>query len=284
MQTHCLHGYHVITWTDGFDQSLASLITDCPELVLGKRIAIVACDGGPYQPDQAEMAKGWTMQGGLVISPSVQSIADLPTPGFDEWYVYEDEIPHEQLVASVNHYRFSVLDEQSEQAQVFWSQVRHFQPLHVLGAGGGYMFALSRSEHIHRQLQKLFITHTGIPDPAAFFLALGGLHDAKFDASANATDKTLTLEIDDINANLLDMPEYPGKEKAIFIFSDVAGVDMDYDVDEVSNCRIYDLKIKRDDDSGRSTMDIAISPGGSLSFLFSTVKRVEYFCKPQLKE
>ncbi len=271
-QTHYLHGYHVITWTDGFDRSLASLITDCPELILGRRIAIVACDGGPYQPGQAEIAKGWTVHGELAISPGVQSIADLPTPGFDEWYVYENEVTHEQLVASVNHHGFSVLDEQSEQAQVFWSQVRRFQPLHVLGAGAGSMFALSRDEHIHRQLQKLFMTHTDIPDPAAFFLTLGGLHDAKFHANANATDNTLTLTVDDINANLLDMPEYPGKEQAIFIFSDVADVNMDYDVNNNEQGRIYDIEIKDTVNSHKSTLIMAISPGGKLCFDFTSVK------------
>lgn len=244
-KTHYLHGYHVIVWTDNFDPSLATLIQSYPELVLGRQVAIAACDGGPYQPDQAEMARGWTLNNKLAVSPRVQSIADLPTPGFDEWYVYEGELPRAQHAISVNHFEFSVLDEQSEQARVFWSQVENFQPLHVLGAGAGSMFVLSRDEQIHRQLQKIFITHTDIPDAAALFLTLGGLHDARFHASANPSDKTLTLEVDDINANLLGLPEYPGKNPAIFVFSNVAGLDMDYDVDDARNCRIYDMEIKQ---------------------------------------
>ncbi|MFZ6713095.1 hypothetical protein [Undibacterium sp. TC9W] len=278
-KTHYRHGYHIIVWTDIFDPSLTTLIQRCPELVLGRQVAIAACDGGSYQPDQAKMARDWVVHNTLAVSPRVQDIADLPTPGFDEWYVYEAEPPREQHAVSVNHFGFSVFDEQSEQARVFWSQVESFQPLHVLGAGAGSMFVLSRDEQIHRQLQKIFIMHTDIPDPAAFFLALGGLHDARFHASANPSDKTLTLEVDDINANLLGLPEYPGKELALFIFSNVADVDMDYDVDDVSNCRIYDMEIKTEWDARRSTMNIAISPGGRLSFLFSTVKRVAYFSK-----
>ncbi|MFZ6875716.1 hypothetical protein ACO0LF_26920 [Undibacterium sp. Di27W] len=275
IQTHYLHGYHIIVWTDTFDPSLTTLIQSCPELVLGRHVAIAACDSGPYQPDQAEMARGWVVHDTLAVSPPVQDIADLPTPGFDEWYVYETEPPREQHAVSVNHFGFSVPDEQSEQARVFWSQVEKFQPLHVLWAGAGAMFVLTRDEQIHRQLQKIFIMHTDIPDPVAFFLTLGGLHDARFHASANPADKTLTLEIDDINTNFLGMPEYPGKDPAIFIFSTVAGVDMNYDVDDASNCRIYDMEIKTEWDARRSTMNISISPGGRLSFLFSTVKRVE---------
>ncbi len=280
-QTHYLHGYHVIVWTDIFDPSLTTLIQSCPELVLGRQVAIAACDGGPYQPDQAEMARGWVVHNKLAVSPHVQDIANLPTPGFDEWYVYETEIPSEQHAISVNHFEFSVLDEQTERARVFWSQVENFRPLHVLGAGVGSMFVLSRDEQVHKQLQKIFIMHTDIPDPAVFFLALGGLHDARFHAGANPSDKTLTLEIDDINANLIGLPDYPGKESALFIFSNVTGVDMDYDVDDASNCRIYDLEIKTEWDARRSTMNIPISPGGRLSFRFSTVKRVKYLSKPQ---
>jgi len=144
------------------------------------------------------------------------------------------------------------------------------------------MFVLSRDEQAHKQLQKIFTMHTDIPDPAAFFLALGGLHDARFHASANPSDKTLTLEINDINANLLGMPGYPGKDLAIFVFSIVSDVDMDYDIDDASNCRIYDLEIKNENNSGRSTANISISSGGRLTFLFSTVKRVKYLSKPQL--
>ncbi|BBB68328.1 hypothetical protein UNDYM_4075 [Undibacterium sp. YM2] len=281
-KTHYLHGYHIIVWTDNLDLSLAPLIQSCPELVMGQHVAIAACDGGPYLPDQVEMARGWTLNNKLAVSPRVQDITDLPTPGFDEWYVYEGEAPRAQHAISVNRFGFSVLDEQSEQARVFWSQVENFQPLHVLGAGVGSMFVLSRDEQIHRQLQKIFMMHTDIPDPAAFFLALGGLHDTRFHASANPSDKTLTLEIDDINANFLGLPEYPGKEPALFIFSNVAGLDMNYDVDDASNCRIYDMEIKTEWDARRSTMNISISPGGRLSFLFSTVKRVTYFSKSPL--
>ncbi|MFZ6642318.1 hypothetical protein ACO0LL_21525 [Undibacterium sp. TC4M20W] len=281
-QTHYRHGCHIFVWTGIADPSLATLIQSCPELVLGRQVTIAACDGGPYQPDQEEMARGWVVHNTLAVSPHVQDIADLPTPGFDEWYVYEAEPPREQHAVSVNHFEFSVLDEQSEQARVFWSQVESFQPLHVLGAGAGFMFVLSRDEQIHRQLQKIFVMHTDISNPAAFFLALGGLHDARFHASVNPSDKTLTLEVDDININLLGLPEYPGKEPALFIFSNVASVDMDYDVDDASNYRIYDLEIKTEWDARRSTMNISISRGGRLSFLFSTVKRIEYLSKSPL--
>lgn len=153
LQIQSRSGYHVIVWSDTFDPSLATLITSFPELVLGHRIAIASCDSGPFQPDQAEMAQGWTVQGALVISPCVQSISDLPTPGFDEWYVYDGDTCPEHHASFVNHYSFSPLDEHSEFAKDFWKQVERFQPLHALGAGPSMMFFLTRDETVYKKLQ-----------------------------------------------------------------------------------------------------------------------------------
>lgn len=152
-QSHYRPGYHVIVWSDGFDPSLATLITSFPELVLGHRVAVASCDGGTFQPDLTDMAKGWTVQGTQAISPRVHSISDLPTPGFDEWYVYDEDPCIEHHASFVNHYSFSPLDEYSECTKVFWKQVERFQPLHVLGAGTPVMFFLTRDEAVYKKIQ-----------------------------------------------------------------------------------------------------------------------------------
>lgn len=152
-QSHYRPGYHVIVWADDFDPSLATLIASVPELVLGHRVAIASCDSGPFQVDEEDMAKGWAIIGRLAISPRVQSISDLPTPGFDEWYVYESDVPREEHASFVNHHDFSPFDENSKQTENFWKQVERFQPLHVLGAGASTMFLVTRDEAIHKKWQ-----------------------------------------------------------------------------------------------------------------------------------
>jgi len=152
-QSHYRPGYHVIVWADNFDPSLATLITSFPELILGHRVAIASCDSGPFQVDEEDMAKGWAILGRLAISPRVQSISDLPTPGFDEWYVYESDVPREEHASFVNHHDFSLFDENSKQTENFWKQVERFQPLHVLGAGASTMFLVTRDEAIHKKWQ-----------------------------------------------------------------------------------------------------------------------------------
>lgn len=153
MQTLSFSGYHVMVWSANFDPSLAALITSVPELVLGHSIAVASCDSAPFLADEVDMAKGWAIHDRLAISPRVQSISDLPTPGFDEWYVYDGEVPTSHHASFVNHHDFSPLDEHSKQAEDFWKQVERFQPLHVLGAGASTMFLLTRDEAIYKKLQ-----------------------------------------------------------------------------------------------------------------------------------
>ncbi|MBC3907950.1 hypothetical protein [Undibacterium umbellatum] len=115
--------------------------------------------------------------------------------------------------------------------------------------------------------------HTHIKDPAAFFLALGGMHDARFHVRVNQSDETLMIDVDDIYLNFLDLPEYPGKQNSTFTFFDVENICLDFAVEDSINCRIYDITIKSEKDSCRDTLIMSISPGGQLAFDFSTVRR-----------
>lgn len=115
--------------------------------------------------------------------------------------------------------------------------------------------------------------HTHIKDPAAFFLALGGMHDARFHVRVNQSDETLMIDVDDIYTSFLDLPEYPGKQNSTFTFFDVGNICLDFAVEDSINCRIYDITIKSEKDSCRDTLIMSISPGGQLAFDFSTVRR-----------
>jgi hypothetical protein len=128
------HGYWVVQWSGNCDPSLEDLLVVAPALVRTKRVAVVACDGGPYTPSADELAAGWSLAGNVAISGEVTDPLDLPTPGFDEWYVFDAVPGIVPTRVHVNRYNFSVFDE-SDEAKSFWEQVVNAQPLHVLGAG-----------------------------------------------------------------------------------------------------------------------------------------------------
>lgn len=136
-------GYWVIQWASAWDPSLTDLLRIAPELVLGKRVAITSCDSGPFQPSADELTAGWSVEGTVAISREITQPADLPAPGFDEWYVF-DVVP--SVISTRNHvnrHNFSVVDE-CDTAESFWEQIRKTQPLHVLGAGTPHMFFATR--------------------------------------------------------------------------------------------------------------------------------------------
>ena len=142
-------GYWVIAWADGFDPSLDDLLPHLPETVVGRRILIASFDSGQFVPTQGELDSGWSLQGNQAVSPPVQSASDLPAVGFDEWYVYEGDVPREHHKAFVNRLGFSPLDPACMEANQFWEQVKRFQPLHVLGAGTPTMFLVTRDEQTY---------------------------------------------------------------------------------------------------------------------------------------
>ncbi|MEC5217399.1 hypothetical protein RCH09_002357 [Actimicrobium sp. GrIS 1.19] len=159
--THSIerYGYWAMQWSTAWDPSLSDLLQVAPELVLGKRVAITSCDSGPYTLTVDELTAGWRLAETVAISKEITEAAELPAPGFDEWYVF-DVVP--SLVPTrnyVNCYSFSPLSE-CDTTELFWEQIRMTQPLHVLGAGTPHMFFVTRDRDSFERVKKLEHTCT----------------------------------------------------------------------------------------------------------------------------
>jgi len=142
-------GYWAVTWAGGFDPSLDDLLAHVPEAVVGRRVLVASFDSGDLAPTRQDLDDGWSVQGTQAVSPPVQAASDIPAVGFDEWYVYDGEVPPERHAAFVNRFGFSPLDPDCPEANEFWEQVQRLQPLHVLGAGTPFMFLVTRDEQIY---------------------------------------------------------------------------------------------------------------------------------------
>ena len=147
-------GYWAIQWSADWDPSLTDLLRLVPEIVCGKRVAITSCDSGPYRPSAAEISAGWSFNGTTGISKVIVHYEELPTPGFDEWYVFDSPPLLIPTRNHVNRYNFSVIDECDATAS-FWEQIRLTQPLHVLGAGTPNMFFVTRDQSSFDRVQGL---------------------------------------------------------------------------------------------------------------------------------
>jgi hypothetical protein len=125
------------------------LLHVCPEIVVGKYIAVTSFDSGPLSPTEEEMAAGWQSRGNIAYSPRIQSPQDVPRGGWDEWYIFENpselgvshlaenvfEVPHENQHLSVFvNYNFALhLQDVKELASLFWEQIARIQPESYVG-------------------------------------------------------------------------------------------------------------------------------------------------------
>lgn len=106
--------------------------------------------------------------------------------------------------------------------------------------------------------------------PSSFFAELGGLHDARIQQIAwNAGARSISLEVADLNANSLGLPEYPGTEPATIVFSGAENLAFGCDAFVNDAQRVYDTEIEEMSD-GKLRCTLLISLGGRLTFGFSS--------------
>jgi hypothetical protein len=120
------------------------LLQVCPEIVLGKYIAITSFDSGPLIPTDSEKADGWESRGQIAYSPKVERVETLPRAGYDEWYIFG--IPTDLGVSHLAENVFEVSQgpghvsvlvnyclalhrpEMKDLATMFWKQIEWIRP------------------------------------------------------------------------------------------------------------------------------------------------------------
>lgn len=134
------HGlYEWLVTDEQFD-----LLQVCPDIILGKFVAVTSIDSGTLEPSAEQKAEGWKNREKIAYSPKVQSIKTLPRAGFDEWYIFESrtdlgvshlsenifEVPHGQghLSVFVNYFFSLHRSEDKSLAALFWPQIERIRP------------------------------------------------------------------------------------------------------------------------------------------------------------
>ncbi len=81
-----------------------------------------------------------------------------------------------------------------------------------------------------------------IDDPASVFASLGGLHDVEISKIlVDSVDQILEIDVEDINANFAELPEYAGLRPAHLRFIEATDILMDLNIWE--GVRIASAKI-----------------------------------------
>ena len=159
-------------FTVGSQASYEWLVTDenvdllelCPEIVLGKYVAITSIDSGQLIPTDKETAAGWRSRAKIAYSPKIENAEDLPREGWDEWYIFNTpidlgtshlaenifEVPQEQGHLSVLvNYGFALHPPERAHhlTDLFWPQMARIRPESYV-ADNDYLTFVSMNEAV----------------------------------------------------------------------------------------------------------------------------------------
>lgn len=146
------HGPYLWLATEQFD--LHGLLQLCPQVVVGKYIAITSQDSGPLILTEEEKQSGWQSKNEIANSPQILSAEELrhgECGGFDEWYTFKSpvnlgQISHcdvfdspttsGQISSFVNYCGFALhRPEVGALVSLFWDQLDLIQPESYLADG-----------------------------------------------------------------------------------------------------------------------------------------------------
>ncbi len=118
------------------------LLQVCPEVVLGKYIAITSIDSGALALSDGQKAAGWETRERIAYSPQIESVEDVPRAGWDEWYIFDKpgdlgtshlaenifEVPQGSGNLSVFVNYCFTLHRPDVHVDLFWPQLLRIQP------------------------------------------------------------------------------------------------------------------------------------------------------------
>lgn len=118
---------------------------------LGDRLCVTSFDSAPFRPGLPAERSGWTTRGDLAVSPSITAAFEVPSAGYDEWYLFE-QLPDELVFLEVfaNYLGFTLAPPSTEPRtsgdasavewlldaqQRFWFQVERLKPISFVMQG-----------------------------------------------------------------------------------------------------------------------------------------------------
>ena len=160
--------YGQYQWLTMVDRDITSLLRHCDDVVLDKYIAVTRIDSGSMRLSDQEKREGlYTADNGRVFqgsswgppeyredwkvaySPRITSIHGLPNEthaeccaGYDEWYIFGQPVPAEEIEAFVNWGGFRLYDPDFKWCtDRFWNQMICLAPESYIADGTVFTFA-----------------------------------------------------------------------------------------------------------------------------------------------
>jgi hypothetical protein len=161
--------YHWLTAAG--DVYMGTLLSVCPEIVLGRFVAVTSYDSGFLRLSERDAAAGWIAKDKIAYSPRIPSLDVLSfqrdgtdSPGYDEWYVFSEERKLNpvfegnyfefkpdaaRILVFVNTFAFVLHDPEPYMPGIldrFWTQVTSIRPVAFIADGRDCLTVVCRDE------------------------------------------------------------------------------------------------------------------------------------------
>ena len=156
------------------EHALEDVLSVCPELVMGKYVAITTADSGQLVPDCEQIAPGWKNSGGIAYSPKITSLNVLHPEGWDEWYVFENETELGRIADGANIFDSPMTQgevwpfvnfnlgihkvEMDSLAKLFWEQIEMIRPQVYIADSDFHLTIVSNVKSLFEAVQKAINT------------------------------------------------------------------------------------------------------------------------------
>jgi hypothetical protein len=146
--------YYWVEWEVN-DHFLRGLLSQFPQIVLGKYLVNTSFDSGSLMLADEEIAQGWYKHNDLAISPSITDVLSIPYDQYDEWYVFNSPKTFDNYEVFVNYGGFSLHDSAFAEIQErFWQQLGYISPETFL-AEGDFLICVTKDAKLFNLLNLL---------------------------------------------------------------------------------------------------------------------------------
>jgi hypothetical protein len=144
-------------WLESSSHSLQNLLSVCPDLVVGRSLAITSFEERSLI-ERLEACSGRIM-GPVVHVPSVANISALPLSGVKEWYGFVSAISESKLTSFVRNHWFTLgpaavarvpqenLWDLQRAVRLFWQELQRVQPESYVSRGQRLVLATRNPVH-----------------------------------------------------------------------------------------------------------------------------------------
>jgi hypothetical protein len=152
--------------------NLDNLVKDHADLLIGKYLALVCFDSGPFRLTDEEKTNGWYEKNEIAYSPQLtrSHVYNLFYEQYDQWCLFTTPTEFQSMTDFVNYGGFSLVSKEAELTNAdptwdlvgikkniefheqlvttFWEEITNINPYNFIADGGNFIFVSKKREEV----------------------------------------------------------------------------------------------------------------------------------------